>query len=80
MKTYLISEEVLEQLLEVIQGCDYERTGVQQADEALRALLAKEPSEPNIFRHECDCGCPCDCYGPSTAKHQLRDFLQGQTK
>lgn len=33
--------------------------------------------------HECDCGCPCDCYGPSTARFQLlalADEIDGEKK
>ena len=25
-----------------------------------------------VMKHDCDCGVPCDCYSPTTAKYQIR--------
>ena len=39
---------------------------------AAQVQVLREAAEK--FKHDCDCGMPCDCYGPSTAKFQLLDM------
>ena len=28
----------------------------------------------NHVRHDCECGMPCDCYSPTTAKYQIKEL------
>ena len=44
------------------------------ADALRAAQVAKLREAAEKFKHDCDCGMPCDCYGPSTAKFQLLDM------
>lgn len=82
MNHYIVSEEVLRQVLDAMENHDgnYKLSKAcgakfQEAQDKLRSILSKGPVEPDIFHHDCDCGCPCDCYGPSTARYQLRKYL-----
>jgi hypothetical protein len=58
MKTYLVSEELLRQVLDLLEQFRSELSWYQPCgpEQALRALLSKEPSEPvawrTIYMHE----------------------------
>jgi hypothetical protein len=56
MKTYLVSEEVLRQVLEIVQtkssGDSYLSLDEYKAIKQVEILLAKEPSEPVAWAHK----------------------------
>jgi len=41
---------------------------------AAQVQVLREAAEK--FKHDCDCGAPCDCYSPVSAKYQLLDIAK----